>query len=200
MVMGRPIRCTPIVAALPALAFAATVIAAPPIPTPIGTGSRYQPFPSGAAVDAAMPVAGMTCSRGSRGRFGIHLELFAKRRVVLIPPGIGIAPPRRTRGSYVLGGRCSYPARTREPTGVIEIDQGAHLTVGQLFALWEQPLSGVRLAGFRAVGADRVLAFVGGRRWRADPRMIPLRRHAEIVLEIGGFIPPHARYRFRTGL
>jgi ATP-binding cassette subfamily B protein len=42
--------------------------------------------------------------------------------------------------------------------------------------------------------------FVGGRWWLGDPRTIPLRRHAQIVLEIGGFVPPHAHYRFRKGL
>jgi hypothetical protein len=181
-------------------ALAVSVAAAPPIPTPIGVGSRYHPGSSGPAVEDARPVAGMGCSRRERARFGIHLELFAKRLVVLVPAGIGVAPPRRTRGPYVLGGRCSYPARTREPTGVVEIEQGQLLRLGQLFALWDQPLSRVRLAGFRTTVRDRVRAFVGGRPWRGDPRSIPLRRHAQIVLEIDGFVPPHAHYRFRKGL
>lgn len=181
-------------------ALAATALSGPPIPTPIGTGIRYHPGPSGPAVEAAKSVAGLACSRRARARFGVHLELFAKRLVVLVPAGIGVAPPRQTRGPYVLGGRCSYPARTREPTGVVEIEQGKSLRLGQLFALWSQPLSRVRLAGFRTTGRGRILAFVGGRPWRGDPRAIPLRRHAEIVLEIGGYVPPHASYRFRKGL
>jgi hypothetical protein len=181
-------------------ALAATVVSAPPIPTPIGTGIRYHPGPSGPEVEAARPIVGMTCSRRVRPRFGVHLELFAKRLVVLVPAGIGVAPPRRIRGPYVVAGRCSYAARTREPTGVFEIERGRSLRLGQLFSLWGQALSPVRLAGFRVAGRERVLAFVGGRRWRGDPRTIPLRRHAQIVLEIGGYVPPHATYRFRKGL
>src|SRR5205807_920642 len=69
-------------------------------------------------------------------------------------------------------------------------------TVGRLFVLWGRPLSPTRLAGF----AGRVLAFVGGRRWTGDPRALPLSRHAQIVLELGPRIPPHAAYLFPGGL
>src|SRR5262249_2939076 len=128
-------------------------------------------------------------------RSGIHLELFANRRVVVVPAGIGIAPPLRRDGVYVLGGRCSYPLRTREPTGVFEL-RHTSLTLGQLFTVWGRPLEAGRLLPFRG----RVTAFVGGRRWHGDPRRIPLRRHAQIVLEVGGYVPPHRGYLFRPGL
>jgi hypothetical protein len=127
----------------------------------------------------------------------VHLELFAARRVVLVAPGIGIAPPRRRKGAYVRGGRCSYPVRTREPTGVVEVEAGGHeRALGHLFSVWGQPLSRDRMAGFRG----RVRAYVGGRRWRGDARAIPLRRHAQIVLEVGGYVPPHRTYRFPPNL
>jgi hypothetical protein len=48
------------------------------------------------------------------------------------------------------------------------------------------------MAGF----AGRVRAYVGGRRWGRDPAAIPLRPHAQIVLEVGGYVRPHASYRF----
>jgi hypothetical protein len=44
-----------------------------------------------------------------------------------------------------------------------------------------------------------VLVFVNGRRVNADPRAVRLRRHDEIVLEIGGYIPPHTSYLFPKG-
>jgi hypothetical protein len=138
----------------------------------------------------------MDCTQAERSRFGAHLELFARRRVLLVAAGIGIAPPQRREGAYVRGGRCSYPLRTREPTGVIEVEDGARRTVGDLFELWGQPLSRRRIAGFRG----RVHAHVGGRPWRGDPRAIPLRRHAQIVLQVQGRVPPHAKYRFPPGL
>jgi hypothetical protein len=45
-----------------------------------------------------------------------------------------------------------------------------------------------------------VHAFVDGLPWTGDPRTIPLRRHAQIVLEVGGHVPPHVRYGFPKGL
>ena len=182
---------------LPALS---AVIVMAPIPTPIGSDHRFHPSPTGPAVRVAKPVAAMSCSKRETRRFGVHVELFAERLVVLMPAGIGIAPPHVVRGPYVLGGRCSYPARTREPTGVVEVEAGKRLRLGQLFELWGQPLSRVRLAGFRAAPSTGVVAFISGRRWRGDPRAIRLVRHAQIVLEINGHIPPHPRYRFRKGL
>jgi hypothetical protein len=157
---------------------------------PIGRGAEYHPPPG------AHPVRGLPCSRGKAKRFGVHLELFANRFVVIVPPGIGVAPPRVRRGAYVVGGRCSYPARTIEPTGVIQVDQGAHLTLGDFFAPWGQPLGPDRLLTFR--GHLRV--FVAGKPWRRSPTEIPLTRHAEIAIEFNGYVPPRVGYRFRPGL
>jgi hypothetical protein len=133
-------------------------------------------------------------------RVGAHLELFARGLVVLVPAGIGIAPPLHASGPMKVAGVCSYSARTREPTGVIEAAPGSRTTVGDFFAIWGQPVGPRRLAGFRAVGAERVRAWVDGRAWPGDPRSIPLLRHREIVLELGRFVPPHASYRFEKGL
>ena len=139
----------------------------------------------------------MRCARAMRSRYGVHLELFAAGRVVLVAPGIGVAPPRTRTGAYVRGGRCSYPVRTREPTGVVEVEAHATpRTLGQLFAVWGQPARAHRMAGFRG----RVRAYVAGRRWPRAPGAIPLRRHAQIVLEVGGYVRPHRTYRFPPGL
>ncbi|MGI8430303.1 MAG: hypothetical protein ACR2OB_13620 [Solirubrobacteraceae bacterium] len=126
----------------------------------------------------------------------MHLELFAHRLVLLVPAGIGIAPPQRASGAYVLSGACNYPVRTYAPTGVIVVNAGSVRTLGALFAVWGQPLGSDRLASFHGP----VLAFLDGRPWRGTPRKIPLRRHAEIVLELAGVIPPHPAYRFQPGL
>jgi hypothetical protein len=45
-----------------------------------------------------------------------------------------------------------------------------------------------------------VRAFVNGRRWRADPRTIPLTRHASIVLELGPHVTNRPVYLFPPGL
>ena len=88
-----------------------------------------------------------------------------------VPSGIGIAPPQRRRGAYVLGGACSYPIRTFEPTGVVVVDaRPAGRSAYALFAVWGQPLSRRALGSFRGP----VRAFVGGRRWPGAPGSIPL--------------------------
>lgn len=166
------------------------------VPTPVGPAPRWRPPPLSHAVRAARPVAGMRCGPLGGDRFGVHLELFAERRVLIVAAGIGVAPPQRRDGAYVRGGRCSYPIRTREPTGVLEVEPGRAHELGHLFDLWGQRLSPRRIGSF----GGRVEAFVGGVRWHGDPRRIPLRRHAQIVVEVGGHIPPHRSYRFPPGL
>ena len=130
----------------------------------------------------------------------MHVELFARGRVVIMPAGIGVARPWARSGAYVLPRGCSYATRTLEPTGVIEVRRGSHLTLGDFFRIWGQPLSATRLAGFKTTGSAPVRAYVAGRRWRGSLRSIPLRRHAQIVLELGPFITPHRAFLFRPGL
>src|SRR5947209_7418653 len=171
-----------------------------PIPVPIGPGPDYRPPSLSRAVAEARPVGEVSCGRSPDRRFGVYVELFAHRRVVLIPAGIGIAPPRIESGAYVRGGRCSYPLRTREPTGLIEVANGTRATLGDLFDVWGQRLSRTRLAGFHTAASDHVRVYADGRLQAGDPRSTALDRHAAIVVELGAYLPPHASYRFPPGL
>jgi hypothetical protein len=120
------------------------------------------------------------CSSGAlRGAIRVHLELFARRRVVVIPERIGV------------GNGCRYPLRTLTPTGVVELDRRG-LTLGDFFAVWRMPLSSRGFLTFRG----HVAAYVGGKQWEKRVRAIPLSSAAEIVLEVGGYIPPHRFYLF----
>jgi hypothetical protein len=163
---------------------------------PIGTGADFRPPPVSRAARAARPVGQLECGAPATRRFGAHLELFARGRVIVIPAGIGVAPPHRRDGAYVDGGRCHYPLMTREPTGLIEIAEGTRAGLGDLFDLWGRPLGRRTLAGF----AGDVQATVNGRPWTGDPRAIPLTRHAQIVLQVGPRIEPHPSYLFPPGL
>ena len=171
----------------------ALALGSPPLPPdvkpwPIGVGPGFRPAAAPEGVLRGEPVGRFRCAAEGGRRFGAHLELFVRRRVLLVPAEVGVA----------RGRRCSYPLRTREPTGVIEISRGTRATVGDLFRLWGQPLGPRRVAGFRSRAP--LLAFVGGKRWRGNVRAIPLTRHAQIVLELGGYVPPHPRYLFADGL
>jgi hypothetical protein len=170
------------------------------IPTPIGAGPRFHPSRSNPAVVRREEIAGVRCTSRREERFGVHVELFAHGLVVLVPAGIGYAPPLHAVRPQVLAGACSYAARTTTPTGVVEIVKGTTLTLGTFFDIWGQPFGPNRLAGFRARPGQRVRAYVDGTRWRGSVRAIPLRLHAEIVLELGPYIPPHESYLFGMGL
>jgi hypothetical protein len=141
-------------------------------PTPIGTGPRFHPPAQ------TRPVA-LSCAKTKR--YGVHLELFARNRVIIVPAGIEH--------------RC---LRTRWPVGIVEV-RGRH-TLGEFFRVWGQPLSQTRLVGFKTRSDHPVRAYVNGRRWRGELRRIPLRRHANIVLQLGRYIRPHKVFLFPLGL
>jgi hypothetical protein len=183
-----------IVAAL--LGAAHPAAGAAPVVTPIGRGALFE-LPTGARADRGAPIGRLRCTP-SAGRWAdAHLEVFARGRVLIVPPGVGIALPRRQAGAAVRGGRCSYAVRTTDPTGVIRYRPGRRLSVGDVFAVWGQPLTRTRLCGFRSRSGVRL--YVDGRRVAGDPAALVLRRHAEIVIEIGPFVPPHAAYVFAGG-
>ena len=146
-----------------------------PVPTPIGRGPAFMPPPVG-----PLPPPAETCVPGeSRGEIRLHLELFARRRVVVIPENVGVRPP------------CRYSLRTLAPTGVVEADRAGR-TLHDFFAVWRMPLSQHRLLSFRG----KVTAFVGGERWTGDVGAIPLTDGAQIVVEVGGYVRPHSFYLF----
>ena len=125
------------------------------VPIPVGQGPRFQPT---AIARDGRPVGTLTC--GPAGKtFRVHLELFAQRKVVIVPPGIGVA-----------SNGCVYPARTSTPTGVVEVERGAKLRLGDLFRIW-----GRRLGGAPAAHVPVEAAGAGVRRRQALRRARPRR-------------------------
>jgi hypothetical protein len=124
------------------------------------------------------------CGR-HEARHWVHVELFERGRGVLVPAGIGIRDGV-SDGAYVTGGRCRLPLFTEEPTGLVGVARDG-LTLGDLYAIWG-----------RRMGA--VTVHVDGRRWTASPGSVPLRSHAQIVVQSGTpTVVPHGRYRFPPG-
>ena len=158
---------------------------------PIGTGPRFHPPVTG-------PVIGQ-CTRALGPRDGIHVEVFAADRVLLLPAGIGVKPPRTLLDGRVTSAGCYGALVTLDPTGLVLVRPGAALTLGTLFRSWGQPLSPTRLTSFRAPAGAEVTVYVNGRLWPGAPSAVPLTRHAEIVLEVGPHVPPHQSYAFPSG-
>jgi hypothetical protein len=158
---------------------------------PIGQGTRFHPPARGPVVGPCRPRL------GPRG--GVHVEVFAEDRVVIIAAGIGIRAPWRRSAGRITTAACFGDLATIEPTGVVLVRPGSRLVLRDLFRAWGQPLSSTRVAGFSAPPGRQVSVFVGGRRRLGPPAAVPLRRHAEIVLEVGPPVPPHAAYTFPPG-
>lgn len=154
-------------------------------PTPIGRGPLYHPLARGPA-----PAAVACLSAPLRHGLRVHLELFGRKRVVIVPAGIGVRDPVLSLGN-VTRARCRARIWTVDPTGVVWLDRGGE-RLGSVFAVWGEPLGPTRLAGFRGP----VSVFVNGAHRRGDPRRLVLHDGDEIVLEVGGFVPPHASFRF----
>src|SRR4051812_8963618 len=161
----------------------------PPGTRPIGPGPRFhQPIAAGVNV--------ADCRPGPLGaRFGVHLELFGEGLVALFPAGLGTEPPRRIFSGRIVRARCHGPLVTIDPTGLVLLRPGTTATLGAVFALWGRPLGPRRAAAF----SGAVRAYVKGRPQRGPPQRIPLRRHDNIVLEVGPYVPPHRRYAFPAG-
>jgi hypothetical protein len=141
-------------------------------------------------------VGGLRCVTAAQVT-RLHVEIYANRRVVILPAGIGVADPSsRVDGSVVPHG-CSYPIRTLTPTGIVEVVRGSRLRLADLFHIWGQTLGVRRIGSFRSTSPVR--AYVQGKPIRGPVGAIPLTRHAEIVIELGGYVPPHPFFLFAGG-
>jgi hypothetical protein len=158
---------------------------------PIGTGPRF-------TLPASGPVTGR-CEPSLGPRFGVHIEVFAANRVLLLPAGIGARQPWKELTGAIVSARCYGALVTLDPTGLVLVRAGERLTLAALFRSWGEPLSRTRLASFTAAKGTEVSVFVDGRPWRAGAAAVPLTPHAEIVLEVGPQVPPHSSYAFPPG-
>jgi hypothetical protein len=158
----------------------------------IGTGPRFELHSLSQHTRAARPVGALACTARRDPRTWVHVELFARGKVLLLPPGIGIAPPRVQDGAYVRGGRCRYPLWTDEPTGLVAVGRSG-LRLADLFRVWGRDLTRDGAAGFDGP----VTVHVDGRRFDGHPGEVALRPHAQVVVQVGGpLVPPHADYTF----
>jgi hypothetical protein len=155
---------------------------------PIGRGTRFHPPATG-------PVTGH-CRRRLGARTGVHVEVFAADRVVIVAAGIGTRPPRTLSAGRISGASCYGDLVTLEPTGLVLVRRGLRLSISELFRAWGEPLSRQRVAGFSAPAGTAVRVFVDGRRRPGSPETVPLAAHSEVVLEVGPYVTPHAAYTF----
>jgi hypothetical protein len=157
-------------------------------------GPEGPPVEHGRALaPAAAPLPGQTvdgiqCQSSEQALFHIHarLTVYVGGRSRSVPYGIGIGDPQTTptpAGRFVTAGSCFAWLHTHVADGIIHIESPVRRTylLGDFFDIWKQPLSATRAGPARGP----VVAFVDGKRWRGNPRSIPLKAHAQIQLDVG---------------
>ena len=162
----------------------------------VGPGPSFRPRPRGRGVQLAQSVDGLRCSARQAVDGLAHIELFAANHVVVVPAGIGVAPPMQVRDARIVGERCGYPLRTVDPTGLLLMGRGHRCTLGELFDLWGQPLSASVMAGFSAGKHHHVAVYIDGVPWNGSPGQAPLSPGSQVTVELGPHVPPHVRYLF----
>jgi hypothetical protein len=149
-------------------------------------------------------AGGIPCGAIEQLAFHVHahLTLFVAGAAKRVPAGIGIGAPRNIettpRGDFVGGGTCFSWLHTHAADGIIHIESPVQrsFTLGEFFAVWGQPLGPNRVGP--ATGT--VTAYVGGKRYRGNPRSIPLGAHSQIQLDVGRPLVAPTIIRFPQGL
>lgn len=133
-------------------------------------------------------VDGIHCGSSEQLAYHIHahLAVYVNGAQRAVPGGIGIpgsAIQQTSQGPEAAGGQCIYWLHTHAPDGVIHVESPTHriYTMGDFFDEWHQPLSVSGVAG----ASGTVTAFVNGKPWTKNPRLIPLNPHAVIQLSVG---------------
>ncbi len=160
---------------------------------PIETGAFLAPATTtrlGAVVDGIQcePMAQLAYTAYA------HLQVYVHGHSRALPGGIGIVdenPVETQHGLFYGALTCMYWLHTRAADGLVEVQSpvSRRFTLGDLFAVWNQPLTRRRVAAARG----HVTALVNGRRWRGNPALIPLNEHESIQLGVDGSTPqPHS--------
>ncbi len=120
-----------------------------------------------------------------------HLALFYNGTQAQIPRLIGGAPSP--------GGGCLYWVHTHDASGIIHVEApqlappgGSDFNLGILFDIWGQPLTRDNVAGLKGP----VTAYVNGVKYDGDLRLISLKSHQLITLEVGTPLVPPPNYSF----
>jgi hypothetical protein len=123
----------------------------------------------------------------------VHLAIFIDGEEQLVPFGIGIGQPwsitDSDQGPFVDDGSCFYWVHTHSANGVVHIESPVRrvFTLGDFFAIWQQPLSATQVGP--ATGP--VITYVNGMRSDVNPPDIRLTSHQRIQLNVGEDVPPY---------
>jgi hypothetical protein len=181
-----------IVAAAAAVGITAFAIAVhqpvgPQLPTRGGP-----PWPRPADTAVGVHLAGLTMSRaaGEVTRYYLHLDVSVNGKRVPVPANLGV-----DRGTGEISA-----LHTWDSSGVVQVESNAQsprYTLGQLFDVWQVPLSATQIGGLRSGRHASLSAYVDGEKVRGDPRRTVLAAQQEIAIEFGSAPSnPPSSYQF----
>lgn len=109
-----------------------------------------------------------------------HLQIVYDGKDVVVPANTGSTDT------------CVYYLHTHDQSGELHIEAPAHrvFTLGTFFDIWGQRLSSSHVASLSIRKGQQVRAYVDGKLYRKNPRMIELGAHRLVTLEVG---PPFVR-------
>jgi hypothetical protein len=148
-------------------------------------------------VSAPLPaVNGISCDALESTIFHIHIHLaiFFDGVEQAIPFGVGIGQPWQVsdsdQGPFVNDGSCFYWIHTHTEDGVIHIESPTRrsFTLGDFFAVWQEPLSAAQVGSRQG----QVITYVNGVRDPTNPSDIRLTSHQRIQLDVGIDVPPYS--------
>ncbi len=155
------------------------------------------------------PVGGIRCRTVTDQNIVNHthtlLTVYVNGSQRRIPAGVGLTHPWfvnhfPTDVFYEVGPyNCSYYLHTHTPDGIVHVESptGGTFTLGQFFAVWNQPLTTDQVGPAHG----KVTAFVDGKQVTGDPGAIPLKDLQVIQLDVGTPVVPFQAHRYKvTGL
>jgi hypothetical protein len=149
----------------------------------VGIAAGFALLSGGSSSKVIATVDGVHCESGERLDYHVHthLTLIEEGQEIPVPGDIGIQPD------------CLFWLHTHSDNGIIHVEapEQRDFTLGQLFAVWGQPLSETRLLDRTADASHEIQATVNGQTWEGDPAGIPLDDQTSVVIQYGPpFVPP----------
>jgi len=128
-------------------------------------------------------MAGLDCLPSAPEDYHVHshLSIFLNGEALSVPGDVGIVPAAPQ-------GRCFYTIHTHDKSGKIHVEAAASgtFTLGQLFAIWGQPLTNTNIAGLTGMPVKVYVTDDGVVTEAADSwDSIELKSHREITIAVG---------------
>lgn len=156
-----------------------------PLPIAIGQTIGQGTYAAGDSVSGGrgQSVQGIACDGATPVQhIHVHLTLIANGVQRAIPLAIG-AMGTEVIQNFVVNASCFYWLHTHDATGIVHVEAPvpATFTLGQLFAIWGQPLSRTNVAGFDG----DVTAYVDSTKYDGELSALGFIAHQQITLIVG---------------